>query len=306
MPVRIVVVGSANVDMVATAPRIPAPGETVIGTGFTMVCGGKGANQAIAAARLDAQVCFVGRLGQDMFGDLLDRSFREAGINTDFIRRDPNATTGIAVIFVGEDGENSIIVALGANERVSSNDVDVARTAIAQADAVVLQLEIPDAPVKRAIELAQAYGAKIILNPAPARPVEIELLKRCSVITPNEWEAQQLTGMKVDNIESAMAASQQLVNFGVPAVVLTLGDQGAVLATTDGVEHIPAFKVNAVDTTAAGDAFTGALAVRWCEGVPLREAVRFANAAGALATTKMGAQPSLPRRDEVERLLACS
>lgn len=304
MGVVITVVGSANVDMVATAPRLPKPGETVIGTNFTIACGGKGANQAVAAARLGASASFVGRVGDDMFGEMLERSLREAGVNTAHLKRDKNSHTGVAQIYVAHGGENCIVVVLGANGRVNASDIEEAESCIAQSDCLILQLEVPDDAVAKAFEIANRHGVRIVFNPAPAREFDYSLLRICDVITPNESEAMRIVGMEIQNLDDAKVAASELLNMGANSVVLTLGEQGAVVADSNGVEHIPAFKVNSVDATAAGDAFTAALAVRLCEGASVRESVIFANAAGALATTKLGAQPSLPHRGEVEMFLA--
>jgi len=304
MGVSIVVVGSANVDMVAKTPRLPMPGETVIGTHFTIACGGKGANQAVAAARLGAKVWFVGRVGDDMFGEMLERSLNEAGVDTTFLKRDPEAHTGVAQIYVAQGGENCIVVVLGANGRVCAQDIESAEKKIKASDCLLLQLELPDEAVETAFELAKRHGVRIVFNPAPARQFNLELLKLCDVVTPNEKEAERITGIAISNLEEAMRVASAFLELGSKAVVLTLGEQGAVLATHDGVEHVPAFKVEAIDATAAGDAFTAALAVRLCEGAQLKDAVIFANAAGALATTKLGAQPSLPFREEVDRLIS--
>lgn len=303
MSVRVVVVGGANVDMVATAPRLPKPGETVIGTNFTIACGGKGANQAVAAARLGASVSFIGRVGDDMFGEMLERSLREAGVDTTFLKRDSSSHTGVAQIYVAQDGENCIIVVLGANGRVSGGDIEEAEERISNSHCLVLQLEIPYEAATRAVEIANKHGVKVVSNLAPAQEFARELLSMCDVVTLNESEATQMTGIAINDLDDAMRGAKALLEMGARAVVLTMGKQGAVAADKGGIEHIPAFKVDSIDATAAGDAFTAALAVRLCEGVSLRDAVVFANAAGALATTKLGAQPSLPYRSEVEMLL---
>lgn len=304
MSVKIVVIGGANVDMVATAPRLPKPGETVIGTNFTIACGGKGANQAVAAARLGASVSFIGRIGNDMFGEMLERSLREAGVDTTFLGRDENSHTGVAQIYVAQDGENCIIVVLGANERVSEKDIEKAEERIKDSHCLVFQLEVPRGAVIKAAEIANKHGVMVVSNLAPAQEFAHELLSMCDVVTVNETEAAQMTGIAIGDLSDAMRGTETLLSMGARAVVLTMGREGAIAADESGVEHIPAFKVESIDATAAGDAFTAALAVRLCEGASLREAVMFANAAGALATTKLGAQPSLPYRSEVEELLS--
>ena len=304
MTAHVAVVGSLNMDLVARAARIPQPGETVIGGEFRNVPGGKGANQAVAAARLGAQVSMVGRVGRDAFaGPLLD-SLAADGIDHTFVIQDPHAATGVALIVVDDAGENSIVVASGANMRLSPTDVDAAETAIAGADALLLQLESPLETVTRAAELARAHGVTVILNPAPARPLPVELLALVDVLIPNESETALLTGMPVGDQAEAEAAAGALRTMGVGTVILTLGQRGALLAREGETVMCPAFDVTPVDTTAAGDAFVGGFAVALAEGRTLSEATRWGNGAGALATTKLGAQPSLPARQELETLLA--
>jgi len=304
MTAHVAVVGSLNMDLVARAARIPQPGETVIGGEFRNVPGGKGANQAVAAARLGAQVSMVGRVGRDAFaGPLLD-SLAADGIDHTFVIQDPHAATGVALIVVDDAGENSIVVASGANMRLSPTDVDAAETAIAGADALLLQLESPLETVTRAAELARAHGVTVILNPAPARPLPVELLALVDVLIPNESETALLTGMPVGDQAEAEAAAGALRTMGVGTVILTLGQRGALLAREGETVMCPAFDVTPVDTTAAGDAFVGGFAVALAEGRTLSEATRWGNGAGALATTKLGAQPSLPTRQELETLLA--
>jgi len=304
MTAHVAVVGSLNMDLVARAARIPQPGETVIGGEFRNVPGGKGANQAVAAARLGAQVSMVGRVGRDAFaGPLLD-SLAADGIDHTFVIQDPHAATGVALIVVDDAGENSIVVASGANMRLSPTDVNAAETAIAGADALLLQLESPLETVTRAAELARAHGVTVILNPAPARPLPVELLALVNVLIPNESETALLTGMPVGDQAEAEAAAGALRTMGVGTVILTLGQRGALLAREKEIVVCPAFDVTPVDTTAAGDAFVGGFAVALAEGRPLLEAARWGNGAGALATTKLGAQPSLPARQELETLLA--
>jgi ribokinase len=303
MAVRVVVVGSANMDMVAFAPKLPAPGETVLGNRFEMAGGGKGANQAIACARLGAETWFVGRVGNDWFGDTLLRNLQETGVNTEFVTRDAEASSGVALIFVDAQGQNEIVVVAGANGRVQPSDVDAAADAFARANALLVQLEIPLETVGYALATAAQHGALVVLNPAPARPVPDEWFGLVDVWVPNEREAEGLTGIAVTDLESAERAAKALLDRGAKSVVITLGANGALLVTPEVIRHFPAFPVQAVDATAAGDAFAAALTVRLAEGAPLGEAVRFANAAGALACTKVGAQPSMPTRHEVENFL---
>ncbi len=300
---HITVVGSLNMDLVACAPRIPQPGETIIGGEFHTVPGGKGANQAVAAARLGAQVSMVGRVGCDAFSSLLLDNLDAAGVGHTFVTQDPEAATGVALIVVGDSGQNSIVVASGANMRLSPADVDAAEAVITSADVLLLQLESPLETVTRAAEVAHAHGARVILNPAPARPLPTELLSLVDVLIPNESEAALLTGIPVGDQAVDKTAAMALCELGVGTVILTLGGRGALLAQDERVEIFPAFDVVPVDTTAAGDAFVAGFAVALAEGRALAEAVRWGNAAGAIATTRLGAQPSLPTRRDLETLL---
>jgi ribokinase len=304
MTARVTVVGSLNMDLVARAPRIPQPGETIIGGDFHTVPGGKGANQAVAAARLGAQVSMVGRVGRDAFANPLLDNLAAAGVDHAFVIPDPEAATGVALIVVDDTGQNSIVVASGANMRLSPADVDGAEAAIAGADALLLQLESPLETVTRAAEVARAHGVRVILNPAPARSLPAALLSLVDVLIPNESETALLTGLPVGDQAEAEAAAAALRGMGVGTVILTLGERGALLAQAGAAELVPAFEVTPVDTTAAGDAFVGGFAVALAEGQTLAEAVRWGNAAGALATTKLGAQPSLPTGQDLEVLLA--
>jgi ribokinase len=295
---KIAVVGSANTDMVIKAERIPAPGETVIGREFVMAPGGKGANQAVAAARLGAEVTFVARLGSDVFGDRAIAGYEQEGIDTTWIVRDPETASGVALIFVDEAGENSIAVASGANARLAAEDVERAQDAIASADVLLVQLEVPLAALSRAIEIAHSAGVRVILNPAPAREVPASLLSRVSIATPNEHEIKVVVG-KGDRVRSVA----KMLDAGTQTVLVTLGAQGVLWAEKGQQVRIPAFRVQAVDTTAAGDAFNGALAYALASELAMQEAIRYASAAAAIAVTRMGAQPSLPTRTEVKDFL---
>lgn len=299
----LIVVGSLNMDLVVRSSRFPAPGETIIGGEFRAVPGGKGGNQAVAAARLGAAVAMVGRVGQDAYGAQLIEGLAGAGIDHTGIRRDREAATGVALIVVDDHGENSIVVAPGANMALTAKDVEHAEPAIAAAQIVLLQLESPLEAVLRAAELARAHGARVILNPAPARGLPPELLALVDVLIPNENEAAVLSGRPVQNKSDAASVARDLLTLGPSTVALTLGSRGAVLAGQAGIQHFPAYEVEPVDTTAAGDAFVAGLAVALAEGRQLEDAVCWGHAAGALATTKLGAQPSLPERWAVERLL---
>ncbi|HIP95946.1 MAG TPA: ribokinase, partial [Anaerolineae bacterium] len=292
MPARIAVVGSLNMDLVVRVPRMPIPGETLIGHDFHVIPGGKGANQAVAAARLGARVSMIGRVGDDDFGRAQRRNLAQEGIDVTHVSVDPEEATGIALITLDATGQNSIILAPGANMRLTVAHVEAAAQTIADAEILICQLESPLEVVTRAIELARAQGVRVILNPAPARPLDAALLRLVNYLIPNESETTLLTGIQVTDLPSAEAAAASLRERGVSTVILTLGEQGALLADAGGIVHVTGYSVKVVDTTAAGDAFVGGFALALAEGQPLPEAVRFANAAGALAVTRLGAQPS--------------
>lgn len=290
---RIVVVGSANTDLVVAVANIPLPGETVLGGDMAVVPGGKGANQAVACARLGGQTTFVARVGDDAYGAAAIAGYERDGIDTRHITKTPSAPSGVALIAVSATGENTIVVAPGANARLSIFDIQAASEAFDSADAVLISLEIPADAVFAAVEAAHARSKPVILNPAPARSLPYHILSKLTVLTPNETEVNFYGG--VDNL-------QQL---GVKVIVTTLGGRGAVIVgETPPAEFVPAFPVDAVDTVAAGDTFSGALTVKLAEGASLQEAVRFANAAAALKVTRHGAQPGIPTRAEVEQYLA--
>ncbi|MFU8827333.1 MAG: ribokinase [Brevefilum sp.] len=296
---NILVVGSINMDLVVRVPNAPVPGETVMGGDFETFPGGKGANQAVAAARMGGNVTMVGRVGNDDFGNTLIEGLVEDRIKTTFVTKDSDAKTGIALIAVAENAENLIVVAPGANMRVSVEDVHKASDLLQKIDLLIVQLECPLEAVTAAVEMAYAVNIPIVLNPAPAKPLPPSLLAMVDVLTPNETELALLTGET--NPDRAI---EILRGWGTKNVVVTLGAQGARLVTATSDQILPAFKVTPVDTTAAGDAFNGALAVALAEGKPLLEAVRYGIAAGALATMQIGAQPSMPIREAVEDLLA--
>lgn len=302
MKAKILIVGSSNTDMIIKLDRIPKPGETLLGGEFVTAAGGKGANQAVAAARAGGAVTLIARVGQDMFGEQAVAGLVQHGVNVDFVRYD-NCPSGVALIFVAKDGENSIAVAGGANAKLSPADVDAAKSCIESAEMLVLQLETPLETVQRAAELAAAARVPVILNPAPAQPLGDNLLRYVSILTPNESETELLTGISVTDFRSAAQAAERLQAKGVETVIITMGSQGALVAGPQFSGVVPAFAVKPVDTTAAGDTFNGALAVALAEGKPLVDAVRFANAAGALSVTRLGAQPSAPSRKEIEKLL---
>lgn len=300
---RIVVVGSSNTDMILQMERIPKPGETILGGSFATAAGGKGANQAVAAARAGAEVVLLARVGSDVFGQQAIEGFVREGIDVDHILRDKDAASGVALIFVANDGENSIGVASGANSRLTPSDVDAARSTIESAGILVTQLETPLETVQRAAELASAAGVPVILNPAPAQPLGDELLRHVTILTPNESEAELLTGIRVTDPPSAGEAAGVLQRKGIETVIVTLGAAGALVAGPHFSGLVPAFLVDPVDTTAAGDVFNGALAVALSEDESLETAVHFASAAAALSVTKLGAQPSAPTRRQIDGFL---
>lgn len=300
---RIAVIGSLNMDLVIRSPRIPEPGETILGADdLLMIPGGKGANQAYASARLGAEVTMIGRVGDDMFGKQLITSLRRT-VDTHHITRDSDASTGIALIVVDKGGQNSIVVSSGANRRVTPSDVSRAETVILSADLILLQLEIPLPAVIKAAQFAKNHGVKVILNPAPAQQLPVELLALTDILIPNETEAAILSGCDVSTDDGIKQAASRLLQSGIKTIVMTRGNRGASLISEKGIEHFSAFPVEPVDTTAAGDAFVGSFAVAFAEGRPLTEAVRYGNAAGALAATKTGAQTSMPDRKDLNKML---
>jgi ribokinase len=299
----ILVVGSSNTDMVVKSPTLPAPGETVIGGTFFLFPGGKGANQAVAAARLGGYVTFIARIGADIFGAQSIESFKKEGIDCRFIGTDPSAASGVALITVDATGENCIVVAPGANATLTPSEIIRARDAIGEADIVLTQLEIPLPTVIELTDLAIASGRRIILNPAPACELPDQLLQNVSILTPNEKEAELLTGVRINDTAGALKAAQILFARGVETVIVTLGRAGALLYDGREPALIPAPKVEAIDTTAAGDVFNGALAVGLAEGMRMTDAVKFANNAAAISVTRLGAQASAPNRGETEAFL---
>ncbi len=300
----ILVIGSSNTDMIIQTPHIPRPGETILGGTFNTAAGGKGANQAVACARAGGKVVLVARVGRDMFGEQALRGFRQDGIDVTYVKQDDTAPSGVALIMVDRQGENSIAVASGANGRLSIEDVQDAAGVIQKASIVLMQLETPLTTIEAAAELATQNGIRVILNPAPAQPLGDALLQQISILTPNETEAEMLTGICVSDEDSAQAAARALIAKGVSSVIITLGAAGAYVHSDAFTGMVSGFQVNPVDTTAAGDTFNGTLALALAEGQPLEQAVTFANAAAALSVTKLGAQPSAPDRKRVEAFLA--
>ena len=299
----IVVIGSLNMDLVVRAGRMPAAGETIVGSEFKLIPGGKGANQAVAAARMGGAVSMVGRVGGDPFGETLRRSLSEQGVDVGRVRVDEDAPTGTAFIVVEEGGENRIIIVSGANGRVGADDLREAEPLIAAAKAMVLQFEVRLETVEQAMRVAREHDVPVILNPAPAYEVSLDFLHGLKYLVMNETECETITGISCDESEAVEDAADLLRRKGVETVIITLGANGALVAAGGGIEHVPGYPVEALDTTAAGDAFVGALAASVARGKPLAEAVRLANAAGAITVTRVGAQPSLPTWQEVAGFL---
>ncbi|WP_233476469.1 ribokinase [Paenibacillus sonchi] len=297
------IIGSLNMDMVVRTSRAPNAGETLFGQGFALSPGGKGANQAAAAARLGADVQMIGRVGRDTFGSELLEVMRKEQINTEYIGQSETQTTGVASIVVDGEGENRIIVVPGANIEMGPADIAALEPVISQAEIVVMQLETDLTMCAHAAAAAHRHGIPVILNPAPARELDDEFLQHVTYLTPNETEAGILAGIVVNSVAEAEQAAHMLLQKGVQNVIVTLGSKGALIVNKEGTLHIPGFPVQAVDTVAAGDSFNGALAWQLTQGKTLAEAARFANAVGALAVGKQGAIPSLPYLPEVEQFL---
>ena len=296
---KIIVIGSSNTDMVIKSKRLPLPGETILGGNFLMNAGGKGANQAVAAARLDGNVTFVTKTGNDMFGTEALLLFEKEGIDIRFIIKDAENPSGVALITVDEKGENSIVVAPGSNGTLSAYDIKDEIFETGNSDLFLMQLEIPVTTVEFVAQKAASKGNRVILNPAPAMQLPDDLLRYLFLITPNETEAELLTGIKVHDIVTAEKAASILLDKGVENVIITMGASGAYIHSNTLSKLIPVIPVTAVDTTAAGDVFNGALAVAISEGKDLEEAVIFANKAASISVTRMGAQASAPYRKEI-------
>jgi ribokinase len=296
---EVVVVGSLNMDLVARVARLPAPGETLSGTDFATVPGGKGANQAVAAARLGARTAMIGCVGDDAFGARLRTGLEDDGVDCRALRIAAETSSGVALIVVDQAGRNGIVVVAGANGQLAPADVDAAEPLIAGARIVVLQLEVPLETAAHAARRAHALGKTVVLNPSPARPLPPELIACVDYLVPNEIEAASLTGMAVVSVADAIAAGRRLREDGAGAVLVTLGAAGTVTVGPDGERHDPAPRVHAVDTTAAGDTFLGGLCAALVGGRSLPAAVTFGQAAAALCVTRPGAQPSIPFAREV-------
>ncbi len=301
----LLVFGSINMDLVARTPRLPAPAETITGHEFFTAPGGKGANQAVAAARLQTPTKMIGRVGGDGFGAELLQNLQANGVDTAPVLVDNEVSSGVAIIAVDDAAQNNIIIIPGANGRVSQPDVDRLEEHLAGAKALLLQLEVPLSATLAAAQLAQRHGVTVVLDPAPARPLPPELYPLVNIITPNEVEAAQLVGFAVTTPAEAFKAADVLLERGVETAVIKMGALGAAFATRRGERgFLPAFSIKAVDTVAAGDAFNGGLATALLHGLELAEAIRWGAAAGALSATKSGAQPSMPSRAEFDQFLA--
>jgi ribokinase len=298
---RIAVIGSANTDLTTFVEVFPRPGETLFGKAFEMGFGGKGANQAVASRLCGAEVLMVAKVGDDLFGRATIENFASFGIDTTYIQVVPDAPTGVAPIFVEPDGQNRIIVVKGANDRLMPDDVDAAAADLRNVDAIILQFEIPLQTIYHAVRFARAHGIRCIVNPAPAIPAELTELTGADLFIPNESEAEQLTGQPVRSEADAAACAATLLAAGFRRVVITLGARGSLVADATGNTHVPAFPVACIDTSGAGDAFIGSLAVFLAEGINEQEALSRANLYAALSTTRVGTQKSFPRRADFER-----
>jgi ribokinase len=297
---RIAVIGSANTDLVTFSSVFPRPGETLFGQNFDLGFGGKGANQAVAARLCGAEVLMLAKVGDDLFGEATIRNFASFGIDTTHVRMVKGTSSGAAAILVEPGGQNRIIVVKGANDLLSPADVDAAAAVLAVVDTIILQFEIPLETIYHTVRFARAHNIRCIVNPAPALPADLASLAAADYFIPNETEAELLTGQPVQTLEQAGACATALLQKGFRRVVLTLGARGSLIAGPEGGVHVPAFAVSAVDTTGAGDAFIGSLAVFLAEGVSEREAVANANVYAALSTTRVGTQKSFPKRADFE------
>jgi len=302
---KILVVGSSNTDLIIKVPEIPRPGETLLGGEFQTFPGGKGANQAVAAARGGGDVVFIASVGNDSYGDDSVKGYKLDNINTENIKICKGIPSGIAMITISDSGENAITVASGANAQLKPEDLDEAEEAFLEAEYMLIQLETPLETVQKAVDICSEFDTKVVLNPAPAAELPDEILSKIDIITPNETEAERLTGVKVTGENEARQAAAKLHQSGIKTVIITLGAGGAFLSDqiTGLVKRVPGFEVEAVDTTAAGDVFNGQLAVALAEGLSLEDAIRLAHAGAALSVQKLGAQSSIPRREETDYFL---
>jgi ribokinase len=297
---KIAVVGSANVDLTTFSDNFPRPGETIFGQRFDLGFGGKGANQAVAARLCGADVLMVAKLGNDLFGEATVKNFTALGIDTSHVRIVDGVSSGVAPIFVEPNGQNRIIVVKGANDTLKPADVDAAAAALRTVHTIVLQFEIPLETVYYTIQFARKNGVRCIVNPAPAQPVNLEQLREADYFVPNETEAEVLSGLPVHSLDDAKHCAAALLQHGFRKVILTLGGRGSLLASAQGMEHLPAFPVTPIDTTGAGDAFIGSFSVFLAAGLPEKDALARANLYAALSTTRVGTQKSFPTQPEFE------
>ena len=300
---KVVVVGSYNTDLRIKTERIPLPGETIIGGIFSEGGGGKGANQAVAAARSGAEVSFIARVGNDVLGKEGIQKLLEEKININYIFQDNDISTGVAFIVVDKQGENSIVVASGANAKLNPADIEAAHHEISCADVLLVQLESPIEAIRKAIKIAHENGATVILNPAPAQPLESDFLHEIDIITPNRVEAEMITGIKVTDEESLRSIVKKFFQYGIRNVFITLGSNGIFAGLPKNMKFIPAYKVSPIDSTGAGDVFSGSLAAFISDGIPLEKAAKMAVASASISVTRMGAQSSAPYRMEIENFI---
>jgi len=303
---KVIVVGSYNTDLTIQVNRIPKPGETIIGGKYSRGGGGKGANQSVAAARAGADVCFIARVGNDIFGREGIQRLNDERINTRFVFQDPFAPTGVAFIIVDEKGENSIVVASGANAQLSSSDIDSANVEFSAASVLLVQLESPVETIRTSLQKARANGLTVIMNPAPAQPLDDGILSMVDIITPNIVEAEMITGIKCSDQIGLQQASKKFLDAGISKVFITLGPHGVYFASAASMERIPPFSVRPIDSTGAGDVFSGSLAAFLAEGKDVEEAARMANASASISVTRMGAQTCAPSRYEIEQFIGSS
>ncbi|HUX97012.1 MAG TPA: ribokinase [Bacteroidales bacterium] len=304
MSKKIIVIGSTNVDFLIKTEKLPGFGETVTGGVFFQNYGGKGANQAVGAARAGGDVTFVTCLGEDLYAENLMENFNKDNIETSFVFKDHDEATGSALIMLDKDGNNYLSVASGANYKLTPEHIDKALNTILEAEMIVMQMEIPFETTSYVFEIAEKNNLKVLFNLAPARPFDLSVLKKTYAFVVNEVEASMVTGLKVETDDEIKTAAQELLKLGCKITIITLGARGSYVASSEFNGIVPAFKVKAVDTTAAGDVYCGSLAVALVEGKSLSDAVRFAGAASAISVTRLGAQPSAPTRKEIEEFMA--
>lgn len=298
MKPKIVVIGSSNTDMICRVPLIPKPGETIMGTDFFIVQGGKGANQAVAAARAGGDVVFIACVGDDSFGKQAIDAYKKDGIETSYIKKIKGVASGVALINIADSGENSISVAPGANAHLTPEIINQYREVILSADIILMQLEIPIETVYQVARMAHAAKIPVVLNPAPAREIDHDILAMLSIITPNEHEALLLSGLGIET-KSVSEMAVEIQKLGVQSVIITTGKEGALYRENDNEEIVQGIAVKAIDTTAAGDTFNGYLVVQLAQGKPIREAIKIANKAAAISVTRLGAQPSIPEIEDL-------